>query len=292
VTIVATEPPASEGEENSNDQDQSGNQGNAESTPDLPDGDLAMAEPSDGPPQGAAEQPYRITGAGGAGKPGLARDGKPNTAWATTDAEAEANVWFDLGAKRPVIAVRWLQARTGGAVEVQLSTDRKHWKTVGRGGDVAPGTWQTLEVKGVARYVRFRYVGADGPTRLGFLAEVEVYGPKTAADESEETLTLPAVDAVGEVSQTVRTDAKKANTKAAKKRAYHRPDGGEPNGHWQVNNRTKDHHPAKAKQDGSRRHSGHRRGTDNPTGNPPPTDSGQEPQVADSPTEEVGPDEP
>ena len=149
----------------------------------------------------------------GAGKPGLARDGKPNTAWVTTDAEAEANVWFDLGEKRPVIAVRWFQARTGGGDELQLSTDRKHWKTVGRGGDVASGTWQTLAVEETARYVRFRYVGADGPTRLGFLAEIEVYGPKMAEGDAQERLTTPPVgDVVSEADQAGQTDAKEANS--------------------------------------------------------------------------------
>jgi len=181
----------------------------------------------------------------GAGKPGLARDGKPNTAWATTDAEAEANVWFDLGEKRPVIVVRWFQARTGGGDELQLSTDRKHWKTVGRGGDVASGTWQTLAVEETARYVRFRYVGTDGPTRLGFLAEVEVYGPKVAAGDTQERLTTPPVgDVVGEADQAGQTDAKEANSKGAKKRAHDRPVGRETNSHRKATTGPRTHiHP-------------------------------------------------
>ena len=294
VTIVAAAPPSAGGGEESNDQDRDDEQRETESTPDLPDSDLPVAEPSDGPPRGAAEQPYRITGAGGVGKSGLARDGRPGTAWATKDAEAEANVWFDLGAKRPVVAVRWLQTRAGGVVELQTSTDRKHWKAVGRGGDVAPGTWQTLELEGTTRYVRFRYVGADGPARLGFLAEVEVYGPKTPADEPRETLTAaPVGDAVSETGQAGRADAKEANTKSAKKRAHERTAGSEPNGHRKANNRSKDDHPVRAGQDDPRGRGENRGGTDNPNGNPPPTDSEQEPLTEDPPpAEEVRPEEP
>ena len=293
VTIVAAPPSAGGGEE-SNDQDRGDEQRETESTPDLPDSDLPLAEPSDGAPRGAAEQPYRITGAGGTGQPGLARDGKPGTTWATKDAEAEASVWFDLGAKRPVIAVRWLQTRAGGVVELQTSTDRKHWKAVGRGGDVAPGTWQTLELEGTTRYVRFRYVGADGPARLGFLAEVEVYGPKTSADEPRETLTAaPVGDAVGEAGQAERADAKEANTKSAKKRAHERAAGSEPNGHRKANNRSKDDHPVRARHDGSGGHDENRAEADSPSGNLPPTDSEQELTSEDPPPdEEVRSEEP
>ncbi len=275
VTIaVAQQSP--EGSEESNNQDQGGEQPDAEPTPDLPDGDLPKAESSDGPPQGAAEQPYRITGAGGAGKPGLARDGKPGTSWATKDAEAEANVWFDLGAKRPVIAVRWLQTRTGGAVELQTSTDRKHWKTVGRGGDVAPGTWQMLEVDGAARYVRFRYVGTDGPARLGFLAEVEIYGPQASTVESSATRAARQVrDAVVEAGQAGRNGAKEANAKGAKKRGH--------------NHRARDHQSTSSGPDGGRGSGG----TSGGDGNPSPPDPGQEPHEEDQPsTEEVRTEEP
>jgi hypothetical protein len=284
ITIVSTAQPPPGGKERSDTQDRGGGQREVEPAPDLPAGDLPMAEPSDGPPRGTAEQPYQLTDAGGAGKPGLARDGDPSTAWATNDAEAEANVWFDLGAKQPVGAVRWLQAKTGGVVELQLSTDRKRWKSVGRGGDLPPAMWQSLEIEGAARYVRFRYVATDGPSRLGFLAEVEVYGPKTSADEPRDKRATPQVgDAADEVGQTGPTDAKEAKRNDAKERAHDRPVGSEPNDQQQANNRPKDDHPARARQDGSRRRDEDKGGAANRNGNPPPTDSGQEPQAKDPP---------
>ena len=76
-----------------------------------------------------------------------------------------------------------MQAKPG-AVEVHVSSDRRHWKAVGRGGDVAAGEWQTLAVDGSARYVRFVFVAEGKKARLGHLAEVEIYGPPAAGGKA------------------------------------------------------------------------------------------------------------
>ena len=140
----------------------------------------------------------RAKGTAGAGE---AFDGREKTAWATKTPAKRASVVFDLGERRQLTAIRWLQTKPG-AVEVQVSVDGKHWTAVGQGGDGAAGSWQELAVATEARYVRFVFFAGGKEARLGHLAEVELVGPDAIGDPtadqaapSEDGTTPPADDA-------------------------------------------------------------------------------------------------
>jgi hypothetical protein len=130
----------------------------------------------------------RAKGTAGAGE---AFDGREKTAWVTKKAAKRASVVFDLGERRQLTAIRWLQTKPG-AVEVQVSVDGKHWTAVGLGGAGAAGSWQELAVATEARYVRFVFFAGGKEARLGHLAEVEVVGPDAIGDPTAAQAAPPA----------------------------------------------------------------------------------------------------
>jgi uncharacterized protein YkwD len=106
-------------------------------------------------------------------------DGRQDTSWYTisTDVPRYAYVWFDLGTVKPISTVKWKFNRTGFAdyFEIQVSNDRKSWQMIGQGTNAPSNTWQTLNRKASARYVRFLFRNPNDDLRLGYLSEVRVY---------------------------------------------------------------------------------------------------------------------
>jgi hypothetical protein len=73
--------------------------------------------------------------------------------------------------------VKWKFNRTNYAdyFEIQVSNDRKSWKTIGQFTNAPSNTWQTLNRNASGRYVRFLFRNPNKDLRLGYLSEVRVY---------------------------------------------------------------------------------------------------------------------
>jgi hypothetical protein len=107
-------------------------------------------------------------------------DSDPTTTWSTQSGIApdEAFVILDLGKRRPIRSVRWLEAAEGlsGTMRVEVSTDGKRWKTANGKQQDGSDAWRELQLKHAvdARFVRIAFTNPDGAPRLGGLAEIEV----------------------------------------------------------------------------------------------------------------------
>lgn len=106
-----------------------------------------------------------------------AYDGKTSTSWytQTSSAPRAAYVYFDLGSVKSISKIQWLFAKNGYAdsYEIQISTDKKTWKTLTKRTSTKAGTWQTLTKKVSARYVRIYFKNPNKDKTLGYLAEVK-----------------------------------------------------------------------------------------------------------------------
>ena len=115
-------------------------------------------------------------------------DGSLETDWHTTAnrTPSSAYVYVDLGVVRPVTGVRWVFNQTGGADAVQIgfSTNATDWTAVANVGNAPAFEWQDLLVSASTRYVRFYFTNPNQDSRLGYLAEVEVWGDPTAPGET------------------------------------------------------------------------------------------------------------
>jgi hypothetical protein len=107
-------------------------------------------------------------------------DSDPTTTWSTQSGITpdEAFVILDLGKRRPIRSLRWLEAAEGlsGTMRVEVSTDGKRWKTANGKQQDRSDAWRELQLKHAvdARFVRIAFTNPDGAPRLGGLAEVEV----------------------------------------------------------------------------------------------------------------------
>ncbi len=115
-------------------------------------------------------------------------DGSTSTSWyhSASPAPAESFVSFDLGSVRPVGEIRWVYRISGyaDAFAIQVSADGVGWTTLANRGNSASLAWQSLAVATNGRYVRFFYTNPGGDTTLGYLAEVEIWGPAAVAAAS------------------------------------------------------------------------------------------------------------
>jgi uncharacterized protein YkwD len=106
-------------------------------------------------------------------------DGRQDTSWYTTvtTPPSYAYVWFDLGGVRAIGSVKWKFNRTGFAdyFEIQVSNDRASWTKVGQFTNAPSNTWQTLNKKASARYVRFLIRNPNKDAKIGYLSEVRAY---------------------------------------------------------------------------------------------------------------------
>jgi hypothetical protein len=122
-----------------------------------------------------------------AGEADVVMDGDPASSWSTEAGAAgdEAFIILDLGKRRAIRRVRWLPAAEGlsGAMQIEVSTNGKHWQTAGGGDRAGTGAWQERRLKQAvdARYVRLVFTNPGGESRLGGLAEVAV-GPSKKAE--------------------------------------------------------------------------------------------------------------
>jgi uncharacterized protein YkwD len=105
-------------------------------------------------------------------------DGRQDTSWYTTVTSVPryAYVWFDLGSIKTINSVRWKFNRTGYAdyFEIQVSNDRKSWVAIASRSNAPSGSWQTLNRRVNARYVRLLFRNPNNDARLGYVSEVQI----------------------------------------------------------------------------------------------------------------------
>ena len=125
----------------------------------------------------------------------LAYDGSASTYWRSSSG-APSSAWaqFDLGSARAIGEIRWQFSLTGRAdsFTIQVSSNGASWQTLATRGNAPAGAWQTLATATTARYVRFSFSNPNRDNRIGYLSEVQLYGPATAlttrrADDFEDT---------------------------------------------------------------------------------------------------------
>jgi subtilisin family serine protease len=145
--------------------------------PDVPDGPYDIVGSASSPGSSSATVTY---------------DGNMSTAW-TTASNTPASGWFyvDLGSVKPIGTVRWVFGSGLGSLadswQLQASNDATNWTTIAKRGNASPKSWQEQAVNKNARYIRFLYSNPNVETRLGGVAEIEVY----AADGSATNLPTP-----------------------------------------------------------------------------------------------------
>ena len=126
----------------------------------------------------------------------LAYDGDGTTAWRTTTRRPRS-AWaqFDLGSTQALAEIRWQFSRLGFADKftIQLSSDGTNWLTLAtRSNAPAVGVWQVLPWTASARYVQFSFANPNRDRRLGYLSEVQLYGPAAGLRSNAEVSTTGA----------------------------------------------------------------------------------------------------
>jgi uncharacterized protein YkwD len=113
---------------------------------------------------------------------GNAHDGSASTAWRSSSGRP-SSAWaqFDLGSARTLSEIRWQfsQSSFADSFTIQVSSDGANWQTLAMRGNAPLGTWQSLATTATARYVRFSFSNPNRDSRVGYLSEVQLYGPAT-----------------------------------------------------------------------------------------------------------------
>lgn len=152
--------------------------------------------------------------------PAYAYDDNPNTSWYTYTSSPPnaAYITFDLGQERSIGSVRY-QFRLAGYADrfyIQVASAGGRYTTVATRGNPPAQETQTVNVATSARFVRFYFVNPNNDARLGFLAEVDIFGSMSAsaadvsADESPTSTATPGDEA--ERSLRARTTATPVST--------------------------------------------------------------------------------
>ena len=158
----------------------------------------------------------------GSTDPWLADDVDAATVWRTTatTAPSAAYALYDLGASKPLGAVRWMFGTGGGAgsLRVQVSTDRVRWTTVAApsAADGCARTWRGATTSATARYVRFYFAKPSGSAlpALGNLAEVQFWPPTAPALDPLSPCPSPATATATPTRTTTAAPSPTAKTSA------------------------------------------------------------------------------
>jgi uncharacterized protein YkwD len=123
----------------------------------------------------------------------LTYDGNATSAWRTsssTTRPSSAWVRWDLGSVQSIGEIRWQFSQVGNADQftIQVSNDAVTWQTLAtRTNAPAAGAWETLATSASGRYVRFYFTNPNRDTRLGYVSEVQFYGPATTTTVRSES---------------------------------------------------------------------------------------------------------
>jgi subtilisin len=135
------------------------------------------------------EAPYRLVASGASPNSWAStyvRDHRLSTYWRTrvssSGPPAEAWVWVDLGAPKPIGTIRWVFGEAGIAdtFVIEGSNDLATWSAITRRNGKPVGVWQERNTSRTLRYIRFRFLNPNGDATLGGLAEVQIWAPGTA----------------------------------------------------------------------------------------------------------------
>jgi hypothetical protein len=134
-------------------------------------------------------------GSAGTNAPNRSHDGNPNSSWATiqTTTPAQAILTLDLGRSQPLTGIRWMYRISGSAdqMRLQISPDGTTWTQLVTTSNRAAGTWEGWRTTASARYVRLVFDNPNGDAALGYVAEVEVWGPTSSFSAAR---AMPAPD--------------------------------------------------------------------------------------------------
>lgn len=145
--------------------------------------------------------PLRIvasTGSTGTNASTRAHDGNPDTSWAaiSTTTPTQAILTLDTGRSQPLTGIRWKYRVSGNAdqMRLQVSTDGSTWTQLVTTSNRAAGTWEGWRTSATARYVRLVFDNPNRDAALGYVAEVEIWGPTTTftAAQAMPTQAMPA----------------------------------------------------------------------------------------------------
>lgn len=124
------------------------------------------------------------TGSEGTNAPDRSYDDNPNSSWATiqTTTPTQAILTLDLGRSQPLTGIRWMYRISGSAdqMRLQISADGNTWSQLVTTSNRAAGTWEGWRTTASARYVRLIFDNPNGDAALGYVAEVEAWGPTTS----------------------------------------------------------------------------------------------------------------
>ena len=112
-----------------------------------------------------------------------AYDGSASTYW-RSNSGAPSSAWAPIRPgqrarhRRDPLAVQ--PDRPRRQFTIQASSNGSSWQTLATRGNAPAGAWQTLATAVTARYVRFSFSNPNRDNRVGYLSEVQLYGPATA----------------------------------------------------------------------------------------------------------------
>jgi hypothetical protein len=143
-------------------------------------------------------------GSAGATFTGRVRDGRLDTDWRTSGAPYPASgfVYIDLGSEQAIGSIEWIFSQSGGApyLEIQASSDKRTWTTVGTAGNAPAGQWQQLATTVTSRYIRWQITNTTGAEQIGFIAEVRVRGVPAPVEPTPTPPAEPTPTPVGPIS--------------------------------------------------------------------------------------------
>ena len=149
---------------------------------------------------GSALAPTRSWGSSnGSGSP-YVRDGSWSTAWYTVSSPSSGSFTIDYGQVRQLTGVRWGFNVSGYADQftVDTSVDGQSWSRVGTFGNGQRYTWYGIRLGRQGRYVRVTFANPNGDAKLGYMAELQLWG--TSATVSAAGMPTPTPTSTTSVS--------------------------------------------------------------------------------------------
>lgn len=129
----------------------------------------------------------------GSGSP-YVRDSQWSTSWYTTTASASGSFTIDYGRIHQLTGIRWGFNAAGNADQfvVDTSTDGSTWSRVGTFGNGQKFTWYGIDLGRQGRYVRVTFTNPNGDSRLGYMAEIQLWGTAATATPTPTPTSTPS----------------------------------------------------------------------------------------------------
>ncbi|MDQ3540025.1 MAG: discoidin domain-containing protein [Chloroflexota bacterium] len=127
----------------------------------------------------------------GSGSP-YVRDNLWSTAWYTVSNPTSGQFTINYGQVHQLTGVRWGLNLSGLADQFAIDTslDNRTWSRVGTFGNGQKNTWYGINLGRQGQYVRVTFSNPNGDSRLGYMAELQLWG--TAATATPTPTPTPA----------------------------------------------------------------------------------------------------